>query len=164
MKYIGFNASIALPLIVGSNPTLFTICNLKQIKMTKTEALEHVKSKPSIGIKEFRSIITSLTVLRQIPERIKKGDVIIIRMGVKSRPSVVVKVLKDVFYVMPLTTTEDNMNLVETYSRIFGKGYFSRAITAVDKEYAFNNWAGVYDNTRALNRAIKAIKKEIIGL
>lgn len=94
------------------------------------------------------------------PSNIKKGDVFTTQFGTKSRPCVVIKVLRDrtVVYV-PLTSTENVHCLTPYSSRFFGKGCFSRSISVCTEEYATTNFVGVFDNMKNLNEAIKELKQ-----
>lgn len=98
----------------------------------------------------------------QKPFQIKKGDVITAYEGVKARPAVVVKVLKDrtILYI-PLTSTE-NIHCMATFkSRFFGEGCFTKSINTCTEEYALEYFVGVFDNMKALNKAIKDFKEMI---
>ena len=94
------------------------------------------------------------------PTSIRKGDVIVSFEGVKSRPSVVVNVLKDrtVLYI-PLTSTENVHCLSESKSRFFGEGCFCKAFSVCTEEFAIEHFVGVYDNNKLLNQAIKQLKE-----
>lgn len=96
------------------------------------------------------------------PTKIKKGDVLIAFEGVKSRPCVVVKVLKDktVLYI-PLTSTENVHCLSSFTSRFFGEGCFSKSFSVCTEEFAIQNFVGVFDNMKSLNVAIKKLKEFI---
>lgn len=96
------------------------------------------------------------------PNRIKKGDIITVYEGAKSRPAVVVKVIKDrVCLYIPVTST-DNVHCMTPFSdRFLGEGCFARTLSVCTEEYAIDNFTGVFDNTKALNQAIKDFKEVI---
>ncbi len=98
----------------------------------------------------------------QRPLKIKKGDVITVYEGIKSRPAVVVKVLKNrtVMYI-PLTSTDNVHCLSPASSRFFGEGCFTKSINVCTEEYAIDYFVGVFDNTKALNQAIRDFKELI---
>lgn len=96
-----------------------------------------------------------------IPTYFKKGDIVVAGVGLKKRPCVVIKVCLDVLYLIPLSTTEDSLNLMPFRSRFLGEGFFSKGVSVVTIEYAKENFTGVFDNPKALNAAIKKIKEEI---
>jgi hypothetical protein len=98
------------------------------------------------------------------PRYFKKGDVIANGVGAKKRPCVVIKVEKEFLYLLPLSSTEDELNLCESHSRFFADGWFTRGVSVVSKDYAVDNFIGVYDNIKLLNKAIKLTKQEIQGL
>ena len=93
------------------------------------------------------------------PTEIRKGDVITNYEGVKSRPCVVVKVLKDrtVLYI-PLTSSENVHCLSNSKSRFFGEGCFTKSFSVCTEEFAIEHFVGVYDNMTAVNKAIKELK------
>jgi hypothetical protein len=109
---------------------------------------------------------TDFKILKQTsypPEQIKKGDVLILPQGSKSRPCVVAKVLKDRTCIyIPLTST-DNIHCLTPYkSRFFKDGCFCKSVDLCSEEQAIRSFVGVFDNMRALNSAIKEIKQFII--
>lgn len=94
------------------------------------------------------------------PEFLRKGDVIVTNYsGTKSRPSVIIKVLKDKVIAIPLTSNKNVHSLCEHSSRFFSKGYFCNAYIVMDTEVAKSRFVGVYDNPKAVNRAIKELKE-----
>lgn len=108
---------------------------------------------------------TDFKVLKEVqnlPTYIKKGDVIIVNEGKKSRPGIVAKVLKDRTVVfIALTSTENVHCLSPSKSRFFGDGCFTKSFNVCTEEYAIQNFIGVYDNPKYLNIAIKELKQFI---
>lgn len=98
----------------------------------------------------------------QKPSKIKKGDVFTSFEGKKSRPCVVAKVLKNrtVLYI-PLTSTENVHCMTPYKSRFWGEGCFSSAFSVCTEELAIENFIGVFESTKDLNKAIKDIKEFI---
>ena len=130
---------------------------------TKKEILEKLESSP---VKHYttsmvRDLVHSVSSkgLKQV-NYIKKGDVFITGAP-KLRPNVVVSVQNDCCLCMSLSTTKDCMNIYESKSRFMGDGYFSKAIFAVPNYVIRENFIGVYDNPKRLNKAIEACKKYI---
>jgi hypothetical protein len=121
-------------------------------KHTKNQVLHHLDS------------VTSVTTNIKKPKYIKKGDIIKAMGGWKVRPCVVIKVDKDIVYCIPLSTTEDGINLCKANSRFLTENYFSKSIISVTKENALKNFTGVYDNPKNLNEAIKKIKEKLINI
>lgn len=104
---------------------------------------------------DFKVPLTSM----QKPKFIKVGDVFTTDAhGVKVRPAVVLRVLKDrtVIYA-PITSSTNLFCLVEFKSRFFGEGCFCKTISVCTEEFALTNFVGVFDN----NTAIKTAKKEL---
>ena len=95
---------------------------------------------------------------QRAPKELRKGDVIVITTSNKNRPAVVIKVLKELVVCIPLSTTQDSYNLAPSKSRFFREGYFSNHIITIRKELALEYFAGVYDNSRLLNNAIKEMR------
>jgi hypothetical protein len=121
-------------------------------KCTKNQVLHHLNS------------VTSVTTETKKPKYLKKGDIIKAMGGWKVRPCVVIKVDKDIVYAIPLSTTEDGINLCEANSRFLTENYFSKSIISVTKENALKNFVGVYDNPKNLNEAIKKVKENLINI
>lgn len=116
--------------------------------------------KETYGVAEVKGLIQKVTKHDDVyPLSLKKGDVYSIIIGKKSRPTVIIKVLKDTVLSIPLSTTKDELNLCEYSSRFFGKGYFSASIITSKSEYAHSKFLGVLDNNRCLNNAINEMKQ-----
>lgn len=101
------------------------------------------------------------------PSEIKKGDVILLAQGAKTRPCVVIKVLKDrtVVYI-PLSSSDNIHCLTPFTSRFLGEGCFCKSYDICDEDTAMKNFAGVFGNMKDLNKGIKVLKEYIktIGL
>lgn len=94
------------------------------------------------------------------PTQIKKGDVFISVEGKKSRPSVVLKVLKDKTVIYSTLTSTDNVHcLVPFKNRFWGEGCTSKALNVCTEEYAIEHFAGVFDDNKVVNKAIKELKE-----
>jgi len=114
---------------------------------------------------EVKSFVNSVKMIESVaPTSFRKGDVIANGVGAKKRPIVVINIVGDVMYGIPLSTTQDCMNLCEASSRFFGSQYFSKGVSVVTVEYAKDNFLGVYDNPKSLNQAIELMKQEISKL
>lgn len=99
----------------------------------------------------------------QKPKYIKKSDVILVWEGVKRRPAVIIKVLKDRTCIYtPMTSTENIHCLTPFNSRFFGEGCFTKTVSVCTEEFAIENFAGVFDNNRDLNVAIKNLKEFLV--
>ena len=90
---------------------------------------------------------------------LKKGDVYTAAVGSKKRPVVIAKILDDIVLGIPLSTTKDELNLYKSSSRFFKDGWFSKQLISASKQYAYDNWVGIYDNHKRLNIAVKELKK-----
>lgn len=114
---------------------------------------------------QVKHLINGINVIQShAPSKLRKGDVILSTSSSseKRRPMVVVKVLQEVCLVLPLSTTEDSLNLIPSSSRFFREGFFTKQVLTVKLENAYKNFAGVYDNPRELNKAIKEMQKYLI--
>lgn len=98
-------------------------------------------------------------------ESLKKGDVVKLQEGVKSRPCVIIKVNKLNAVYIPLTSSINVHTTVSKYkSRFFGEGHFSKALSVVDIEDAKSRFVGVLDDPKALNEAIKEVTSFYSGV
>jgi hypothetical protein len=109
-------------------------------------------------------INTIVTADSKPPLKYKKGDVIANGIGVKKRPIVVIRIIGELLFCIPLSTTKDEFNLCESDSRFMGSGWFSKGLSVVSKEYANDNFIGVYDNPKLLNKAIHQLKLLLLKL
>lgn len=129
---------------------------------TKDEIIKGLNKKLYTATETAHLIRQIQTARVNPPSKFKKGDVIVVvDSGHKTRPSVIVKVYRDSVMSIPLSTTEDELNLVPYKSRFWGEGWFSKALVTTKKADAETYFKGVFDNNRGLNDAIKAIKELI---
>jgi hypothetical protein len=110
-------------------------------------------------VKEILESITAVGTSKTKPIKLKKGDVFRAFTGKKNRFHCVIKVLNDVVVAIPMSTTEDCINLSSFNSRFFGENYFGTCLTTHCLEEAVDNFAGVLEDNKSLNEAIKLIKK-----
>lgn len=129
--------------------------------MPSKEELIKGLTKSTYRANEVADLLHSVTTKVSPPSRFKKGDVVIISSGGKHRPAVVAKVFDTTLAAIPLSTTEDELNLMPYTSRFLGQGYFGKYIVTLDKEKAFKFFAGVFDNSRDLNKAIALMKEYV---
>lgn len=136
-------------------------------KIKRDLANKFTASSSYLGSNVRQQIMESnFKVLKNVhrPTKIKKGDIITVggNTVVKSRPAIVVKVLKDrtVLYI-PATST-DNVHCMTPFTdRFLKEGCFSRTLSVCTEDYALENFSGVFDNMKALNKAIKDFKEFI---
>ena len=96
------------------------------------------------------------------PTYIKKADVIIVQEGVKRRPAVVIKVLKDRTVMYVSITSSENIHCMGSFnSRFFGEGCFCKSFNVCTEEFAIENFIMTFDDTKSLNLAIKELKEFI---
>jgi len=128
---------------------------------SKEQVLATVKNEAHSGamVKHLINSITSIETKR--PVKLRKGDVIVKECftTTKKRPYVLIKVLKEFSLALPLSTTEDSLNLCESDSRFFRVGFFSNQLVTLKNQDALENFAGIYDNPRNLNKAVKIMKE-----
>ncbi len=126
---------------------------------SKESVLEGLKEK-NYSFSEIKHIIGMITCVENCsPSVFKKGDVFIQRVGVKKRPVVIIYSDEELVYGIPLSTTQDELNLCESKSRFFGEGYFAKQLVSAPLDYVRHNFGGVYDSPKVLNTAIKELKK-----
>ncbi len=132
---------------------------------TKQETLESLPNKTSFSRNEITYIIQQVKTYPLPPTKYKKGDVIIIKDTLsKRRPSVVIKQLDNTVVVMSLSTTKDDLNLIPYTSRFYGTGYINNHIMTLPLHYANDNFIGVFDNTKVINKAIKLMLEFMVKL
>ena len=93
------------------------------------------------------------------PDKLRKGDVIVLPVGVKTRPCTIIKVLKDIVVALPMTSSENNHNVTPYNSRFFGKGHFSNDMVTCNLDLAKDKFVGILDDKESLNIAISNFKK-----
>lgn len=110
---------------------------------------------------EVRNLISQIDIGKKYvkPNYLKKGDLYIETVGVKQRPVVVVKVLEECVVGIPLTTLDHSLCLSASRSRFGRDGWFTKQLVTSTKEFAMDNFGGVYDNPKLLNKACKALKE-----
>lgn len=112
---------------------------------------------------QVKHLISSISFIEDnAPTVLKKGDCVLQQCGPKSRPVILVKILKDIVVGIPLSTTKDELTLCISNSRFRRDGYFTNQITTMSKEYAKKFFIGTYDNNKALNNAIREMKQFLI--
>jgi hypothetical protein len=94
----------------------------------------------------------------ETPNRLKKGDVFYQLLGVKKRPVVVIGSNSEVAFGIPLSTTLDELFMMEGNSRFFGNSYFTNQLVSAKLEYVKENFVGVYDNPKVVREATLKIK------
>lgn len=141
--------------------------NLPAHEKLKRELCEKFKASNTYLGSFIKAEITKedFKVLKQSvypPLKIKKGDVILLAQGAKTRPCVVIKVLKDRTVVYIPLSSSDNIHCLTTFtSRFLGEGCFCKSYGICDEETAIKNFSGVFDNMKDLNKGIKALKEYI---
>lgn len=127
---------------------------------TKEETIDRIdkEGKPTYSAAQVKHYVMGVKSSFNVPDTIKKGDIFTMFGGTKSRPFVVIKVVKSVVYCIPLSTTENELNLFKISSRFTGDEFFTRGIMCATLQYVKDNFTGVLDNNKALNQAIKQMK------
>ena len=115
--------------------------------------------KNNYSVKEVKAIVSSLKKEPQKPETLKKGDIYVTNIGGKKRPVVICNVVGDVVVGIPLSTTEDSLNLMQFNSRFCGENFFTKQVVTSTYEHALENFSGVFDNNAALTKAAKLMKE-----
>jgi hypothetical protein len=114
---------------------------------------------------EVKHIIGTITeVDKAPPTKYKVGDVYLQSVGTKRRPVVIVKVTDCLIFGIPMSTTEDCLNLCTFSSRFYGDGFFNSQLISASYEYVDDNFVGVLDSPRDLKNAIGKLKELIKNL
>lgn len=126
---------------------------------TKTKVLEDLKDK-TYSLAEIRHIIGTIThVETATPSVFKIGDLYAASIGVKRRPVAIIKVTDCLIYGIPMSTTEDCLNLSTYKSRFCGEGFFSAQLVSASVEYVKDNFLGVLDSQKDLKTAVLKLKE-----
>ena len=127
---------------------------------TKTEVLQEIDLSPvkSYTKELVKNLVSKVRQEREKPSKLKIGDVFVLQLSAKKRPVVVIAIKDTLVYGIPLTSTEDEMNLIPSKSRFFGNGWFSKSLVTVKHDIVMENFVGVYDNEKLLRKARRAIK------
>ncbi len=110
-------------------------------------------------VKDILESITQIGTNKLRPSVLKKGDCFRAFTGKKNRWHVVIKVKQDIVIAIPLSTTEDCINLSSFSSRFFGENFFGTCLTTHCIEEATDNFGGILEDTKGLNNAIKLLKE-----
>lgn len=123
--------------------------------MTKEEIIRKIDEEHP-HINHIKSWIENMHFKKYV-SFLRKGDVLSSKLY-KNRPIVIIKIDKEIIYGIPLSTTKDELNLCPYTSRQFGKGFFSKSIICLKKEFCLDNFIGTLDSFRDLNFAIELLK------
>lgn len=134
--------------------------------MTKNEVKEQL-TEGSYSQEQVRGYINmiectpaaTLTETRQKPSKLKRGDVILLQSGTKTRPCVIIKVKKDIVHLVPMTTTTDHQVLMPCSGRFYEGSHFSKNIVTSTHEHAIQYFAGVYDKPSDIKKVISALSE-----
>lgn len=125
----------------------------------KVKVLEDLKDKP-YSFSEIKHIIGTITEIdKEAPSTFKIGDVYLAHAGTKRRPVCIIKVTDCLIYGIPMSTTEDCLNLCTLKGRFFGQGFFSSQFVSAPIEYVRDNFVGVLDSPKDLKTAIVKLKE-----
>lgn len=128
---------------------------------TKTKVLEELKDK-TYSFSEIKHIIGTIThVETSTPSMFKVGDLFAQHVGTKRRPVAVVKVTDCLIYGIPMSTTEDCLNLCTYKSRFCGEGFFCNQLVSAPVEYVKENFLGTLDSPKDLKTAILKLKEVV---
>jgi hypothetical protein len=126
---------------------------------SKKKVLEDLKEK-GYNYAEVRHIIGTITSIeKEAPSKLKVGDIFLANVGLKKRPNCIVKVTDCLIYAIPMSTTQDCLNLCNFKSRFFGNGFFANQLVSAPIEYVEENFAGVLDSPRDVRNAVKKLKE-----
>lgn len=127
---------------------------------SKQEVLKTIEDRTYYG-KEVRHLITSIskTPTLSFPiTTVRKGDVFTYDRIDKTRPCVVIKVIKDICIALSMSTTKNWMNLGKFKCRQFGENYFNMNMFLVESSYVRKHFLGIMSYRKGLNESIKLLK------
>ena len=125
--------------------------------MTKDQAINHIKTKPTWGQTQIIETIYQLELkaaAKYIPSKLQVGD-IFFHIGL-DHP---VMVLTDKLGVLT-TTTASNSNLCEIKSR-FISGWITTTLVQIDPEISLRNFICLHDDRLQVYRIKKLLKKQL---
>lgn len=128
---------------------------------TKLEVLNSFQPTQSYIGSHIRSSINSIDGKHDgfSPSKFKKGDCYTSYNGTKKRPCVIVKVLKTHVIGIPLTSDDNIHASIPFNCRFKGKGYFTNTIDIAENIYVRNNFAGIFEDKKAIKLAIESVKQ-----
>lgn len=123
-------------------------------------------TKANYSVKEVIGLINSVTPDAISPPYIKKGDCFLDQVGAKRRPCCVIKVIGEVAYAIPLSTTLDSKTLLKGKKSRFSTidnpdCYFSKSLVCASVGYVKDNYVFSYEDLYSLNKAIREMRKLI---
>lgn len=90
------------------------------------------------------------------------GDVVTHNVSGKVRPCVIIGITGAIVFMIPLSTTEDEMNLGAFKHRILGDQFFSKGIITTHYNVAIKAYMCTFGVNKQLKEAIKLAKQSII--
>lgn len=132
---------------------------------TRQQLLSQI-NKATYTAKEVIHLLSSLTLDPILPPYIRKGDVYTERVGHKRRPCCVIKVVGSLAYSIPLSTTQDEQNLIKGKMPRFSTeqdkdSYFSKGIVITPVSVVMENYLWAYENNAMVNKAIREMRKHM---
>ncbi len=123
-------------------------------------------TKATYSAKEVIHLIGQIKLDPIKPPLIRKGDVFSEKVGAKKRPCCVIKVIGSLAYSIPLSTTQDEQNLIKgkipRFSPDQGKdSYFSKGIVITPVSVVMENYLWAYENNAMVNKAIREMRKHM---
>jgi len=124
----------------------------------KSEVLASI-TKNNYSQGEVKQLVTSVSSgIKTAPTYFKRGDVYYAGVGAKRRPAVIIKVVNDMVFAIPVTHEDGGYVLLEFESRFLGKGFFTTNVVSAPISYVKDNFLGVFDNAKVLSKAINVLK------
>lgn len=128
--------------------------------MPTREELIQSLSKDKYTVSEVKHLIKGVKKDRpNQPTKLKKGDILSLNLFGKCRPVIVVKEIKNYCIVIPMSSTEDSLNIHSFNSRFYGEGYFNMQLLTLKLEHMQDKFIGVLDDNKNLNIAIKKLRQ-----
>lgn len=123
--------------------------------MNAEEIIKRI-DKENPGIKTVKLWLGHISLEKYVSE-LKVGDVVSFQIA-KKRPVVIIYIAEDYCIGIPLSSTDDEINLCPSSSRQFGDGYFGKSLVCMKTEYCKHHFIGTFDNDDGLNNAICELK------
>lgn len=109
-------------------------------------------------VKQMVKTLPSNTLVRYLPDTIKRGDVLMREVGPCKHPCIVIKKQGDNYICLGISS-KSKYGLMEITNSRFWKGYYTIGIAIVPEAEALESYIGTFDNMKEFNEALRKIKE-----
>ena len=130
--------------------------------LTRDEALALLNNHPHLGIKEFKSILSSLRAgnSRFRVDSIKVGDIFkVVTLG--CHPAVIISIKNGVCYCLLLTTEETTESIIGPITSRYMNGFVTSTLVTISISSVIDKVYTIYGNNKELTKYKKLFKETI---